>query len=476
MQVFFSPLRILIAAGAFVTLSVAELSAGQATPAGQPTSRPAAVIPASDSEAIPVQGHERLAWDQRASSPSELATLGFVGYVNGTPRPLAAVSCSTSEGLAGFECSSALPALEPGLNVIEIAAHVGAPAHAEGQRSLPIHLRFGDGSAGMVGVATTARTQSSSVDRSWTAADGTRLRVTEVATGLEDATDLLSLPDGRVMVAERVGRVRILRDGLLPAAAAVTLDDVMLGDGRGLLALTAAPDFSSTRHVFASYTTESGLRIARFTVGGDRLVDRAVVLDGLPIAAVRPAALLRSGPDGRLYLATDDGGDPERLYDLGSYSGKVLRFATDGTTPPDQPGRSPVWSVGVNRPVGLAWSAERAMLRVVGVEQPDSRVARAPSSLDFTQAVTRFSLPPTIGATRAAIGAASSAPVFRDQLFVGSANERAILKVSFDGDVPSGSEWLLRDLPGPVTALATTSDGAIYAAVGPTLLRIVAEP
>jgi glucose/arabinose dehydrogenase len=115
------------------------------------------------------------------------------------------------------------------------------------------------------------------------------------------------------------------------------------------------------------------------------------------------------------------------------------------------------------------------MLRLVGVEFPDSRVARAPSGLDFTHAVTRFSVPPTIGATRAAIGAASSAPAFRDQLFVGSANERAILKVSFAGDVPSGSEWLLRDLPGPVTALTATADGAIYAAVGPILLRIVAE-
>jgi glucose/arabinose dehydrogenase len=248
----------------------------------------------------------------------------------------------------------------------------------------------------------------------------------------------------------------------------------MVGEGHGLLALTAGPDFSSTRHVFASYTTVDGLRIARFTVAGDRLVDRAVLLDGLPIAAARPAALLRSGPDGRLYLATDDGGDPERLYDLGSYSGKVLRFATDGTTPEDQAGRSPVWSVGVGHPIGLAWTVERA-LRLVGVEGPESGVARAPANLDVTHAVTRLSLPPALGATRAAIGAASSAPVFRDQLFVGLANERAILKVAFDGDVPSGSEWLLNDLPGPVTALTATADGAIYAAVGPALLRIIVE-
>jgi glucose/arabinose dehydrogenase len=176
-----------------------------------------------------------------------------------------------------------------------------------------------------------------------------------------------------------------------------------------------------------------------------------------------------------LYLATDDGGDPERLYDLGSYSGKILRFAVDGTTPQDQPGRSPVWSLGVSHPVGLAWTAESAVLRLVGVELPGSGVARAPSNVDVAVGVSRLSLPPEFGATRATIGASSAASAFADQLFVGSASERGILKVSFDGDVPSGSQWLLRDLPGPVTALTATSDGVIYAAVGPTLLRIVAE-
>jgi glucose/arabinose dehydrogenase len=470
MRVFFSHLRILIAAGAFATPSVGEVWAGQARATGQPATRPAAL----DSEGLEVQGHERLVWDQRASSQDELARLGFVAYVNGMARPLAAIACVARGGPSDFECSSALPALESGLNVVEVAAYFDAGAHAATHRSLPIRLRFGDSPAGIGAAADAGRAQSSALEGFWAATDGTRLRVTEVAAELEDATDLLSLPDGRLLVAERGGLVRILSDGVLSAAAAATLDDVMVGEGRGLLALTAGPDFSSTHHVFASYTTEYGLRIARFTLAGDRLVDRAVVLDGLPIAAVRPAALLRSGPDGRLYLATDDGGDPERLYDLGSYSGKVLRFATDGTTPQDQPGHTPVWSIGVSQPIGLAWSGERAMVRLVGVERPGSGVARAPSSLDFTHAITRFSLPPTIGATRAVIGAAS-APAFRDQLFVGSANERAILKVSFDGDVPSGSEWLLRDLPGPVTALATASDGAIYAAVGPTLLRIVAE-
>jgi glucose/arabinose dehydrogenase len=312
-------------------------------------------------------------------------------------------------------------------------------------------------------------------ERSWTTADGARLRATAVASGLEDSTDLLPLPDGRLLVAERAGRVRVVGDDGLLAAAAVTLPDVVVGEGRGLLALALDADFASTRHVFAGYTSEQGLRIARFTLSGERLIDRAIVLDGLPVAAVGPAALLRAGPDGRLYLATDAAGDPDHLFDLGSYSGKILRFTTDGTTPEDQASRSPVWSVGVSHPIGLAWTADRTTLRLIGVEDPESQATRGPSSAAFARGLTRFSLPPAIGATRATLGAGSAVPMFRDQLFVGSAHERAILRVWFDGDVPAGSEWWLRDLPGPVTALGSAADGTIYAAVGPVLLRIAAD-
>ena len=459
----FSPLfRILIVAVAYPALSADDVLAGQSRTA------------ASDSDFIQVQGNERLEWDQRASSPHELTELDFVAYVNGRPQALASVTCGTSEGPAGFECSATLPVLAPGLNVVEVSARVNVGTRAEGQRSQPIHLRFGDGVASVAGGVAARSLEAQAFDRSWTTADGAQLRATEIATGLQDSTDVLPLPDERLLIAERAGRVRVFSNGAL-IGSALELDDVMVGEGRGLLALTLSPDFSSTRHVFASYTTEDGLRVARFTLAGDRLVDRAVVLDGLPIAEMRPAAVLRAGPDGRLYLATDDGGDPERVYDLGSYSGKVLRFATDGTTPNDQAGRSPVWSLGVSHPVGLAWSAERGVLRLVGVELPESRVDRAPSGVEVAAGVNRLSLPPAFGATRATIGASSSVSAFRDQLFVGSANERAILKITFEGDAPSGSEWLLRDLPGPVTALAAASDGAIYAVVGPALLRIASD-
>ena len=370
-----------------------------------------------------------------------------------------------------------MPVLDPGVNTIEVAAYLANAPAKEGLRSPPIYLRFGGGAtAGSNQVGSGAPVRAASADRTWTTSDGVQLRASEVATGLDDPTDLLPLPDGRVLIAERGGRVRVFRDGALATDAGLVLGDVTVGDGRGLLALAADRAFSSTQQVFAIYTTNEGLRVARFTLAGDRLVDRAILLDGLPIASVQPAALLRTGPDGRLYLAIDDGGDPQRLGDRGSYSGKLLRFAVDGTTPADQPNPSPVWSVGVSRPVGLAWSADAASPRLIGVESPESAAARAQSAdTSVGAAVTRLTVTPEVGATRAAIGGGPALPALRDNLIVASGHEHALLRIRLVGDVPAVVEWLIEDLPGPATALAVAADGGIYVAVGHTLVRISAE-
>lgn len=440
---------------------------------------------AEESPILEAQGHEHLTWDQDASSREELAAFRFVAYVDGRRQALPSVSCGAGTESGWFKCAAPLPFLGPGVHVIEVAANAVTGLRGEGLRSAPIRVRIGP-AATSTSVAAPMEASGDALPLDHTpstdrqpapSADGVRLRATELASGLDDPTDVLPLPDGRVLIAERAGRVRMFHDGALLANAAATFDEVTVGDGRGLLALAADRAFPETGHVFAVYTTDDGLRVVRLRVFGDALVDRSILLEGLPVSAVQPAALLRSGPDGRLYLALDNGGDPRSLDDMGSYSGKVLRFGTDGTPPDDQPGRSPVWSVGVAHPVGLAWSAENGTLRLVGVERPtDARVQPSPTRSDPGE-ITRFSLPPDAGASRAAIVAGPSFPALRGNLLVASTVARAVLRVWFTaGDRPVGSEWLLSDLPGPVTALAFGADGSIYATVGRALFRIVEEP
>jgi glucose/arabinose dehydrogenase len=419
---------------------------------------------------IPISGHERLAWEQPASSADELARLGFRAYVDGVPVELTGVSCAARPTSGAFACASRLPALASGSHAIQVAAYVRGPARVEGLPSAPLYV---------TSVEPPERDRDMDVSGAPAPPTEAILRATVVADGLLDPTDLAVLPDGRVLVAERRGRVRVVgAEGLLPEPA-VSLDDVVTGGGRGLLAIAVDRSFEKSRAVFVLYTTDSGLRLARFTVSGDTLYARATLLDGLPISRVDPAAVLRAGPDGRLYVALDDAGQPETLPDLGSYSGKILRFNPDGTTPDDRPGRSPVYAIGVQRPVGLGWTADGSTLRLVGVDaSPAGRsmslsVDAAPDTVERIVAVTRFTLSADAGASSATTYTSARIASLDDDLLVASTTMRSVLRMSFTSPlVPDGSDWILSDETGPITALVVSPDGTIYAATTETLLRL----
>jgi glucose/arabinose dehydrogenase len=419
---------------------------------------------------VPIRGHERLVWDQPVSSAEELATLGFRAYVDGVPVELTGISCRARPGPRAFECSSLVPALAPGSHAIQVAAHVRGLARAEGLRSAPL----------IVMPAEPPADPALDLSHEPAIAPDAALRAAVVTTGLTDPTDLAVLPDGRVLVAERQGRIRIASaDGLRSEPAAV-LDDVTTGSGRGLLSVAIDRSFGATRAVFVLYTAGSGLRLARFTLSGDALYARAILLDGLPAAADAPAATLRSGPDGRLYLALDDGGDPDAVHDLGSYSGKVLRLNPDGTTPADHPGRSPVYAVGVARPVGLGWSADGATLRIVGV---DTSPLRRPMSLAASTAdtrgadgrltVARLTLTADAGASSATTYTSDALASLKNNLLVASTTMESVLRVRFASPlVPDASEWIVAGKVGPIRALAVAPDGTLWAATDVALLRL----
>ena len=204
--------------------------------------------------------------------------------------------------------------------------------------------------------------------------NGLTLRGELVADGLEWPTDLAFAQDGRLFVAERRGRIRIIRDGRLLSEPAASLADTLGADGK-LLAVALDPQFERTRHVFAIYTepsrsgdrsgdrsTEPMFTLARFREVSDTLGDRAVLLSGVPASSPSPTAALRFGPDGKLYAAFDDGGDARRSRDAWSLNVIVLRLNLDGTRPRDATGATPVYADGYRSPVALDWDPPTATL------------------------------------------------------------------------------------------------------------------
>jgi glucose/arabinose dehydrogenase/regulation of enolase protein 1 (concanavalin A-like superfamily) len=186
---------------------------------------------------------------------------------------------------------------------------------------------------------------------------------TLVAGGLHAPTAFRFLPDGRVLIAEQAGAIRVLHpmDGewtLMPEPL-VTIP-VSAAEERGLLGLEPAPDFATSGHLYVSYTTTANHdRLSRFTVTGDtiNLDSEVVLLESTQAANVfHHGGEVRFGPDGKLWWAMGMNTFSPNSQDLTNIHGKLLRMNPDGSAPPDNPfvdtpGAIPqIWAYGLRNP------------------------------------------------------------------------------------------------------------------------------
>jgi glucose/arabinose dehydrogenase len=416
-----------------------------------------------------LMGSERLGWNQEAATNEELAGIRYLIYVDNAPRDAEAVTCSASAGPAGFVCSSRLPSMSGGLHELTISAYVElGGTRLESPRSAPI-------SVFMLGQSSTTSSAPGSERDSGdqiVTREGLELRAQVVVEGLDDPTDAAFASDGRIFIAERTGRVRVVRGGRLAAAPALELTDISLDEGGGLLSLAVDPDYARSRFVYLVYTTLSGFRLARVRAVGDTLGDRAILLDGVP-AGSRAAAAIRFGPDRRVYLGLDDSGDAPRAGDLGSFNGKILRLNSDATTPADQPNASPVYVSGIRSPRGMAWSASGAALWVLdGAESPGGLLQ---SSTGKGAVESSYKLPDEARPTALAAYHGDLMPAFEGNLLVAAAGEQSVLRLTLDPADPlkiTATERLRHATFDGVRAIGVAPDGAIYLCTLRTLVRL----
>ncbi|MCU1381884.1 MAG: Quinoprotein glucose dehydrogenase [Acidobacteria bacterium] len=311
-----------------------------------------------------INGTERIGWDQPAADAVELAAIRYAIYVDGGRSELGGVSCDTTTAGAAFACTAPLPSMSRGAHTLELSSFVNDGGVLESARSAALHVT--------VAAQTLAAADAPVLRR------GLALKTTVVG-GLESPADLAIAPDGRIFVAERAGRIRIIRDGRLLHEPALALDTGAGAIGQ-LLALALDPQFPRTGYVYAiatgaSRTGDPAFTLTRFRVVSDTLADPFVLLDEVP-ASPRPAAALRFGPDGKLYAAFDDAGESRRRLDPGSFNGKVLRLDAGGTTPADAAGRTPIYAAGYGSPIAIDWDPSTATLWVA-----DRAAAAAPFAI-----------------------------------------------------------------------------------------------
>ena len=185
-------------------------------------------------------------------------------------------------------------------------------------------------------------------------------------TRIGAATAFAQLPDGRLLVAQQGGSLRVIKDGMLLPTPFILLAVDSVGE-RGLIGVAVDPNFATNGYVYLHYTTTAGgshNRVSRFTASGDTAVAGSeVVLFDLPplVANFHNGGAIHFGVDGKLYVGVGDNRRSNLAQDLSQPFSKLLRFNADGSIPSDNPffgtqtglARA-VWAYGLRNPFTFA--------------------------------------------------------------------------------------------------------------------------
>jgi aldose sugar dehydrogenase len=326
--------------------------------------------------------------------------------------------------------------------------------------------------------------------------DQARFRVVVLAEGLEHPWGMAFLPDGDLLITERPGRLRLVRDGALDPAPLEGVPEVYASGQGGLLDVALDPDFPTNRLIYLSYAAETdagaGTRVARARLGQGRLEDLEVIFEGFMGSGGRHfGSRLGFDPDGYLFVTLGERGDDERAQELRDLAGKVVRLHPDGSVPSDNPfvGRAAaapeVFSYGHRNPQGLAfqpgtavlWEAEYGPrggdevnvirrganygwpLVTHGVNYDGSTISdrrSAPGMVDPLRVWT-----PVISPSGIAFYGGDAFPTWRGNLFLAALNRPALVRLTVEGERVTGEERLLQGL-ARFRQVVVGPDGFLY--------------
>jgi len=335
--------------------------------------------------------------------------------------------------------------------------------------------------------------------------------VATVVEGLEHPWGLALLPDGDILITERPGRLRLVRDGsLLPEPIAGVPQVRAQGQG-GLLDVAVHPDFQNNRLVYLSYS-KPGPRgattaVARGRFDGTRLagVEDIFVAEAWGSGGQHFGSRLLFDREGFLYVTIGDRGTPERAQDLSDHAGTTIRLHDDGRVPQDNPfvgradRRPEIFTYGNRNGQGLAlhprtgevWQHEHGprggdeinVLRSgqnygwpafsFGDHYDGRRIPDPAPGAEIALPVLHWT--PSIAPSGMTFYTGSVFPQWEGDIFVGALAGQHLRRVMLDGERPINQEQLLADRSQRIRAVAEGPDGLIYLLVDATnapLLRL----
>jgi aldose sugar dehydrogenase len=323
--------------------------------------------------------------------------------------------------------------------------------------------------------------------------------VETVASNLNHPWGLTFLPDGRMLVTERPGRLRVVSaDGKASPALGGVPRVLAQGQG-GLLDVALDPDFASNRLVYVSYA-EPGDGGASTAVARGRLNNAASALEGTEVVfrqqpkvsgGMHFGSRLAFSRDGKLFVTMGDRGKFDPAQDLSVHIGKIVRINPDGSVPQDNPfvGRSSarpeIWSYGnrnvqaaaVHPETGALWEAEHGPmggdeLNLIepsknygwplvswGRHYDGRNIPDPPTRPEFAGSVHQWT--PVIGASGMAFYTGNTLPGWRGNVLIGGLVSQGIVRVTLGSGRFASEERI--SLGARIRDVRQGPDGFVYA-------------
>ena len=324
-----------------------------------------------------------------------------------------------------------------------------------------------------------------------------KIKVETVARNLESPWGLAFLPDGRMLVTEKQGRLRIVaKDGVVSKPVEGVPKVVANGQG-GLLDVALDPAFAENGLVYLSYSEPgeggAGTAVARGKLGDGRLENVEVIFRQKPKVSGGNhfGSRLAFSPDGKLFVTLGDRFEFGPAQDLGSDLGKIVRINPDGSIPDDNPfvgqeGKLPeIWSYGhrnvqgaaIHPETGKLWEAEFGPFGgdevniaeagknygwpVVswGKNYDGTDIPDPPEHAEFADAIRHWT--PVISPSGITFYTADTIPGWKGNLILSGLSSRSITRLELDGEKVVGEERIA--MPNRIRDVVQGPDGAIYA-------------